>query len=66
MAMAQYLADLTERGSLTQHLGRQSMAKLMCSVGGRVYFGTLEGMPDNGSHTAGALKAAERGFGTQE
>ena len=62
--MTQQFADLTERGTLTQHLGCQSMTKLMRSVGGRIYFGALEGMPNNRSHTAGALKAPERRFGT--
>jgi hypothetical protein len=64
--MTQQLTDLTERGALTQHLGRQSMTKLMGSVGGRGYFGALERVSDNGSHTTGALKTAKRRFGTQE
>jgi hypothetical protein len=62
--MTQQLADLTERGALTQHLGGQSMAKLMCSVSRRIYSGALEGMPNNRSNATGTLKAADRGFGT--
>ena len=61
--MAQHLADLTERGALPQHLGRQSMAKLMGSISGCVYSGALEGMPHKRRYAAGALKAAERSFG---
>src|SRR5262249_32677617 len=62
IAMTQDLADLTERGALTQHLGGQCMAKLMCSVSGCVYSGALDGVPNNRSNAAGTLKAADRGF----
>ena len=61
--MTQQLADLTERGALPQHLGGQSMAKLMCSLSGRVYAGALERMPNDRSNATGTAKAADRGFG---
>jgi len=64
MAMTQHLADLTERGALPQHLGGQSMAKLMGAMSGRLYVGALEGMPNNRSNAASTAKAAEWGFGS--
>ena len=64
--MAQHFSDLAERCPLPQHLGRQSMAKLMGSVSGSLQAGALEAMSNDRSHATGALKAAEGRFGAQK
>ena len=64
--MTQQLADLAERGAVAQHLGGQSMAKLMCSCGRGVNAGALKRMPNDRSNATWAAKAADRGFGAQK
>ena len=61
--MTQQLADLTERGALTQQLGGQSMTKLVCSVSGSVKAGAQEAMPNDRSDARGTSKAVDGGFG---
>ena len=58
--MTQHLADLAERGAVAQHLGGQSMAKLMGARGGRIDAGALERMPNDRSNATGTAKAADR------
>ena len=64
--MPQYVADLAERSALAQHLGGQSMAKLVCSVSRRMDPGTLERMTNDRSNATGTLKATDRGLGAQK
>ena len=64
--MAEDAANLAERSALAQHLGGQSMAKLVCSVSRRMDPGTLEGMTNDRSNAAGTLKAIDRGLGAQK
>jgi hypothetical protein len=43
--VTQQLTDLTKRGALTQHLGGQSMPKLMGSESRSINTGPLKAMP---------------------
>jgi hypothetical protein len=42
MAVTQYVADLSKRSTLAQHLGGQAMAKLVRAVSGCLDAGALE------------------------
>lgn len=61
--MSQQLADLAQRGAVTQHLGGQSMTELMGSCGGRIDTRTQERVPNDRSKGARTEKAAEGSFG---
>ncbi len=45
--MTQNITDFSQRGALAQHLGGQSMPKLMCSVRRRLDASALERMTDD-------------------
>jgi hypothetical protein len=61
----QQLADLAERGPRAQHLGGQTMTKLMCSISGGFNTGAREATPNNQSNGT-AAKAPDGSFGAQK
>jgi hypothetical protein len=64
--MTQHVTDLGERGAVAQHLGRQRVSKLMCTLGGRIDPSSLERTSDDTADGARAQKPADGGFGLQE
>ena len=64
--MTQQLADLAQRGAMTQHLGGQSMAKLMGSCGGRIDAGTQECVTNDRSDGTRTEKATDGSSGAQK
>ena len=64
--MPQQLSNLAQRSALAQHLGGQSMAKLVCPFGRGVDAGTFERMPNQGANATRPAKGADRGFSAQE
>ena len=61
--MSQQLADLAQRGAVTQHLGGQSMPELMGSCGGRIDTRTQERVPNDCSNGTRTEKAPEGSSG---
>ena len=56
--MSQHGADLGERSALAQHIARQSVGKLMRSIGGSGNARALQAMSNNRPNAARALKAS--------
>ena len=61
--MPQQLADLAQRGAVTQHLGGQSMTELMGSCGRRIDTRTQERVPNDRSNGTRTEKAPEGSSG---
>jgi hypothetical protein len=64
--MPQQLSYLTERGTMAQHLSRQSVTKLVGPHSWGVDASTLEGMPHNRTNCTWPAKPCDRGSGAQK
>jgi flagellar motor protein MotB len=54
--MPQQLANLGQRCSVAEHLGRQAVSELMTALAGRIDFGPSQGVRNHGSDRAGTFE----------